>query len=48
MSVHPSLNLAELLTIPEAAKRTPLTEGQLQGYLPSVRWGGRIFVRSRT
>ena len=44
-----SVNLADLITIPEAAKRTPLTEGQLRGwidrgYIPVVRFGGRIFV----
>ena len=40
-----SVDLSQLLTIPEASKRTPLTEGQLRGwidrnYLPHVRWGG--------
>ena len=44
-----SVNLADLITIPEAAKRTPLTEGQLRGwidrgYIPVVRFGGRVFV----
>src|SRR5437016_8640038 len=44
-----SVNLADLITIPEAAKRTPLTEGQLRGwidrgYIPVGRFGRRIFV----
>ena len=46
-----SVDLSQLLTIPEASKRTPLTEGQLRGwidrnYLPHVRWGGRIYVKA--
>jgi len=46
-----TVDLNNLLTVPEAAKRTPLTEGQLRGwidrgYLPVIRFGGRIYIHA--
>ena len=49
MNVNPSVSLPDLITIPEAAKRTPLSEGQLRGwidrkYIRAIRFGGRIYL----
>jgi excisionase family DNA binding protein len=49
--INLTVNLDNLLTVGEAAKRTPLTEGQLRGwidrgYLPTIRLGGRIYIHA--
>jgi excisionase family DNA binding protein len=46
-----TIDFDHLLTVPQAAKRTPLTEGQLRGwidrgYIPVLRFGGRIYIHA--